>query len=136
MIYCAIVLFRLVLFRRFTKQTRLVGSNKILIDLMSLNFIDYSVVIQIKDIIESNKFFHWRQINILWADISLIQLNFFSRCTRPQLRVPELIGYLSRFRISNLIGYATSLGYSIYPSNVYKSIKIDFFHHLELKSPN
>ena len=56
MIYCAIVLFRLVLFRRFTKQTRLVGSNKILIDSMSLNFIDF-VVIQIKDIIESNKFF-------------------------------------------------------------------------------
>ena len=35
----AIVLFRLVLFRRFNKQTRLVGSNKILIDSMSLNFI-------------------------------------------------------------------------------------------------
>ena len=52
MIYCAIVLFRLVLFRRFTKQT-LVGSNKILIDSMSLNFID-SVVIQIKDNIELN----------------------------------------------------------------------------------
>ena len=33
------------------------GSNKILIDSMSLNFID-SVVIQIKDIIESNRFFH------------------------------------------------------------------------------
>ena len=52
MIYCAIVFFRLVLFRRLTKQTRLVRSNKILIDSMSLN------VIQIKDIIESNKFFH------------------------------------------------------------------------------
>ena len=35
----AILLFRLVLFRRFNKQTRLVGSNKILIDSMSLNFI-------------------------------------------------------------------------------------------------
>ena len=57
MIYCAIVLFRLVLFRRFTKQTRLVGSNKILNDSMSLNFID-SVVIRIKDIIELNRFFH------------------------------------------------------------------------------
>ena len=44
MIYCAIVLFQLVLFRRFTKQTRVVGSNKILIDSISLNFID-SVVI-------------------------------------------------------------------------------------------
>ena len=63
MIFCAIVLFRLVLFRRFTKQTLLVGLNKILIDLMSLNFID-SVVIQIKDIIESNRFFYWRKINI------------------------------------------------------------------------
>ena len=56
MINCAIVLFRLVLFRRFTKRTRLVGSNKILIDSMSLNFID-SVVIQMKDIIESNRIF-------------------------------------------------------------------------------
>ena len=63
MIYCATVLFRIVLFRRLTKQTRLVDSNKILIDSMSLNFRD-SVVIQIKDIIESNRFFHWRQINI------------------------------------------------------------------------
>ena len=78
MIYCAIVLFRLVLFRRFTEQARLGGSNKIVIDLMSLNFID-SVVIQIKDIIDSNRFSYWRQINISYAEISLIQLNFFSR---------------------------------------------------------
>ena len=63
MIYCAIVLFRLVLFRRFTEQTRLVVTNKLLIDSMSFNYIDF-VVIQIKDIIESNRFFHWRQINI------------------------------------------------------------------------
>ena len=56
MIYCAFVLFGLVLFRRFTKQTRLVGSNKILIDLISLNFID-AVVIQTKDIIELNRYF-------------------------------------------------------------------------------
>ena len=63
MVYCAIVLFQLVLFRRFTKQTRLDGSNKILISSMSLNFID-SMIIQIKDIIRSNRFFHWRQINI------------------------------------------------------------------------
>ena len=58
MIYCAIVLFR-----RFTKQTRLFGSSKILIDSMSINFID-SMVIQIKDIIKSNRFFHLRHINI------------------------------------------------------------------------
>ena len=63
MVYCGIVLFQLVLFRRFTKQTRLDGSNKILISSMSLNFID-SMIIQIKDIIRSNRFFHWRQINI------------------------------------------------------------------------
>ena len=63
MIYCTIVLFRLVLFRHFTKQTRLVGLNKILIDSMSLNSIDF-VVIQIKNIIEWNRFFRWRQINI------------------------------------------------------------------------
>ena len=44
---------------------------KILIDSMLPYFID-TVVIQIKDIIESNRLFHWRQINI-----SLIQLNFF-----------------------------------------------------------
>ena len=44
------------LFRRFTKQTRLVSSNKTLIELMSLNFIN-SVVIQIKDIIELNRLF-------------------------------------------------------------------------------
>ena len=42
---CLIVLYTwfiislYVLFRRFTKQTRLLGSNKILIDLISLNFI-------------------------------------------------------------------------------------------------
>ena len=58
MFFCAIVLFG-----RFTKQTHLVGSNKILIDSMSLNFID-SVVFQIKYIIELNKFFNWQQINI------------------------------------------------------------------------
>ena len=63
MIYCAIVLFRLVLFGRFTKQTRVVGSNKILVDSMSLNFIN-SVIVQTKDIIESNRFFHERQMNI------------------------------------------------------------------------
>ena len=49
MIYYAIVLFQLVLFRRFTKQTCLVGSNKILIH--SISLID-SVVIKIKDIID------------------------------------------------------------------------------------
>ena len=54
MIYRAAVSFRLVLFRRFTKQTRLVGSNKFLTDSMSLNFILF-VVIQIKDIIDSIK---------------------------------------------------------------------------------
>ena len=37
MIFYVIVLFWLVLFKRFTKQTRLVGSNEILIDSMSLN---------------------------------------------------------------------------------------------------
>ena len=64
MICCAILLFQLVLFRRFTKQTRLVGSNKIITDdSVSQNFIDS--VVQIKDIIESNIFYHWRQINIL-----------------------------------------------------------------------
>ena len=47
----------------FTKQTRLLGSNKILIDSMLPNFID-TVVIRIKDIIESNRLFHCRQINI------------------------------------------------------------------------
>ena len=47
----------IVLFRRFTKQTRLVGSNKILIDSMWLNFID-TAVIKIKDIIELNRLFH------------------------------------------------------------------------------
>ena len=46
-----IVLLRLVLFRGFTKQTRLLASNKILIDSMLPYFID-TVVIQIKDIIE------------------------------------------------------------------------------------
>ena len=50
MIFYVIVLLWLMLFRRFTKQTRLVGLNKILIDLMSLNFID-TVVIQIEDLI-------------------------------------------------------------------------------------
>ena len=63
MICCAILLFRLVLFRSFTEQTRLVVSNKIFIDSMSLNFIDF-VVIHMKDIIESNRFFHRWQINI------------------------------------------------------------------------
>ena len=63
MIFYVIVLSSLVLFIRFTKQTRLVGSSKILIDSMSLNFID-TVIIQIKDIIEPNRLFHWRQINI------------------------------------------------------------------------
>ena len=63
MIYWSIMLFRLVLFRRFTKQTRLVGSNKISIDSMTLNLID-SVVTQIKDIIDSSSYFHWQQINI------------------------------------------------------------------------
>ena len=58
-----IVLFRLVLFSRFTKQTLLVGSNEILIDSMSLNFIN-TVVIQMKDIIELNKLFRWQQIHI------------------------------------------------------------------------
>ena len=60
---CCCVIW-LVLFRGFTKQTRLLGSNKILIDSMLPNFID-TLVIQIKDIIESNRLFHWRQINIL-----------------------------------------------------------------------
>ena len=63
MIFYAIVLFWLVLFRSFTKQTRLLGSNKILINSMLPNFMD-TVVIQIKDIIESKRLFHWRQINI------------------------------------------------------------------------
>ena len=40
MIYHVIVLFWLELFSRFTEQTPLVGSNKISIDLMSLDFID------------------------------------------------------------------------------------------------
>ena len=70
MIYSAIVLFRLVLFRRFTKQIRLVGSNNILIDSMSLNFTDF-VVIQIEDILESNGCFHWRRITISYAEISI-----------------------------------------------------------------
>ena len=65
--YVIIVFFWLLLFRRFTKQTRLVGSNKILIDSMSLNFID-TVVIQIKDIIELNRLFLWRQISILHSE--------------------------------------------------------------------
>ena len=82
MIFYVIVLFWLVLFRSFTKQTRLVGSSKILIDSMSLNFID-NVVIQIKDI-EVNRLFYGRQINISQAKISLIQLNF-SRCTQCQI---------------------------------------------------
>ena len=63
MIVYVTVLFRLVLFRRFIKQTRLVGSNEILIDSMSVDFIK-TVVIQIKDIIQLNRLFHWRQINI------------------------------------------------------------------------
>ena len=62
MIFYVIVLFWFVLFRRFTKQIRL-GSNKILSDSVSLNFID-TVVIQIKDIIELKRLFHRRQINI------------------------------------------------------------------------
>ena len=61
--FYVIVLFWLVLFRGFTKQTGLLGSNKILINSMLPYFID-TVVIQIKDIIESNRLFHWRQINI------------------------------------------------------------------------
>ena len=39
MISYVIMLFRLVLFRRFAKQRRLVGLNKPLIDSMSLNFL-------------------------------------------------------------------------------------------------
>ena len=46
---------------------------------MTLNLID-SVVTQIKDIIDSSSYFHWQQINISQAEISLIQLNFSSRC--------------------------------------------------------
>ena len=42
------IFYVIVLFRRFTKQTGLAGFNKILIDSMSLNFID-TVVIQIKN---------------------------------------------------------------------------------------
>ena len=61
--FYVIVLFWLVLFGGFTKQTGLLGSNKILFDSMLPYFID-TVVIQIKDIIESNSLFHWRQINI------------------------------------------------------------------------
>ena len=45
-----VVLFWLVLLRGFTKQTRLPGSNKVLIDSMLPYFID-TVVIQLKDII-------------------------------------------------------------------------------------
>ena len=75
MILYVIVLCWLVLFRPFTKQTRLVGSNKILIDSMSLNFID-TVVIKIKYIIQLNRLFHWQQMNISQAKISLIQSNF------------------------------------------------------------
>ena len=57
------VLFLIMLFKRSTKQTRLVGLNKILISSMSLNFIDI-VFIQIKDTLELNRLFHWRRINI------------------------------------------------------------------------
>ena len=66
MIFYVIVVFWFVLFRRFIKQTRLVGSNEILIASMSLivNLID-TVVIQIKDIIILKISFHWRQINNL-----------------------------------------------------------------------
>ena len=56
-----VIAFWLVLFRRFTKQKRLVGWNKILIDLMSLNSID-SVVIQIKNITKLNRLLHSRQM--------------------------------------------------------------------------
>ena len=45
------IFYVIVLFRRFTKQTRVVGSNKVFIDSMLLNFIDI-VIIQIKDITE------------------------------------------------------------------------------------
>ena len=55
------IYYVIVLFRRFTKRTRLFGSNKSLIDSTSLNFIN-SVVIQIKDVIELNGLFHGRQI--------------------------------------------------------------------------
>ena len=47
MIFYVIVLLWIVLFRGFTKQTRLLGSNKILIDSMLPNFIE-TVVIQKK----------------------------------------------------------------------------------------
>ena len=59
MIYYIIELFWLVLFRRFTEQTRLIGSNEILIHSISLNFTD-SIVIQIKDIIELIRLFRWQ----------------------------------------------------------------------------
>ena len=63
MIFYVIVLFLFVVFKRFTKRTRLLGSNKILSDSMLANFID-TVVIQIKYIIESNRLFHWREIYV------------------------------------------------------------------------
>ena len=75
MICYVIVLFGLVLFGRFTKQTHLGFSEKFFNHSMSLNFIDY-MVIQIKDIIDLNRIIHWRQINVSWAEISMRSLRF------------------------------------------------------------
>ena len=58
--YCVILTCAI---QRFHPANRFTWSNKILIDSMLPYFID-TVVIQIKDIIKSNKLLHWRQINI------------------------------------------------------------------------
>ena len=110
----------IVLFKRFTRQTRSVGSNKILIDSMSPNFIGSMGL--------SNTIYYWIKYNILLATnnyiigrdinkIYLIQLYFFSRCTADGI-------YRTVTRVRNRIPRAlwhlpfTQLHGSFYPFNV------------------